>query len=72
LICADYEKETIIDLESFLFCLIAPRSSHMDFNIGLALHLASKGEGMLCMHEKFFLSEEFKEAGKVIANAKKK
>ena len=38
----DTEKE-----EKKIIKLIYPKLTHMDFNIGAALHLASKGEGVL-------------------------
>ena len=38
----DTEKE-----EKKIIKLIYPKLTHMDFNIGAALHLASKGEGIL-------------------------
>ena len=38
--------------------LLYPKTSHMDFNIGSALHYASKGEGIL-FDVKFFTSDEF-------------
>ena len=37
---ADKEEEKVIKL-------IYPKLTHMDYNIGAALHLASKGEGIL-------------------------
>jgi len=38
----DTEKQ-----EKKIIKLIYPKLTHMDFNIGAALHLASKGEGIL-------------------------
>lgn len=40
--------------------LLAPKTSHMDFNIGCALHFASKGEGFL-FDPIFYESEKFLE-----------
>jgi asparagine synthetase B (glutamine-hydrolysing) len=44
LICADYTVDQV-SANQDLKKLIQPKSSHMDYNIGSALHYASKGEG---------------------------
>jgi hypothetical protein len=36
-----------MDCEKEYLTLLQPKTSHMDFNIGCALHYASKGEGYL-------------------------
>jgi len=56
LLCADYDMNEID--EQYIMDLVAPKQSHMDFNIGCALHCASKGEGYL-VEKKFFESQEF-------------
>ena len=53
MICADYAQKDIDDVELHLQQLIAPKSSHMDFNIACALHFASKCEGYLFNDEYF-------------------
>ena len=45
-------------MEKYMTRLLYPKTSHMDFNIGSALHYASKGEGIL-FDVKFFTSDEF-------------
>jgi asparagine synthetase B (glutamine-hydrolysing) len=47
LLCADYDIKTVMAHESSLLELLSPKTSHMDFNIGSALHFASKGEGYI-------------------------
>ena len=59
LICADYPIEEIMQ-NSKILKLIAPKSSHMDFNIASALHYASKGEGEL-FDVAYYESDHFKE-----------
>ena len=46
------------EMEKYMTTLLYPKTSHMDFNIGSALHYASKGEGIL-FNVEFFASEEF-------------
>ena len=58
MICADYNITDIINNQDIL-ALIAPKSSHMDFNIAGALHYASKGEGWL-FNTEYYDSEHFK------------
>ena len=61
MLCADYDlvKDVLTsEKESYLRDLIAPKGSHMDFNIGCALHYASKCEGYL-FDTAFFETEEF-------------
>ena len=59
LICADYAIEEIMANQR-IHKLIAPKSSHMDFNIASALHYASKGEGTL-FDTAYYESNHFKE-----------
>jgi asparagine synthetase B (glutamine-hydrolysing) len=58
LICADYNISNVMDHERNFLRLLSPKTSHMDFNIGCALHFASKGEGFV-FDTKFFDSIEF-------------
>ena len=59
LICADYQIEQVMELkESCTTKLLYPKNSHMDFNIGSALHFASKGEGY-AFNKHFFDSDAF-------------
>ena len=60
LICADYDSQALKDIESHLQSLLAPKNSHMDFNIACALHYASKGEGYR-FNDEYFEDEAFKE-----------
>jgi len=45
MLCADYPIKTVMDHKDFMMKLTSPKTSHMDFNIGSALHFASKAEG---------------------------
>ena len=48
------------ETEAYITRLIYPKVSHMDFNIGSALHFASKSEGYL-FDINFFDSPEYAE-----------
>ena len=61
MLCADYDlvKDILTtEQEAYIRELIAPKGSHMDFNIGCALHYASKCEGYL-FDTAFYETEEF-------------
>ena len=58
LICADYDMGKVMEKEKELLELMEPKTSHMDFNIGCALHYASKGEGYL-FNPDYFKSDAF-------------
>jgi hypothetical protein len=58
-LCADYTPEAVTEIEQYLYGLISPKASHMDFNIACALHFASKAEGYL-VKDSYFETEEFK------------
>jgi asparagine synthetase B (glutamine-hydrolysing) len=58
MICADYSIAEVSKDDTVLN-LLAPSNSHMDYNIGTALHYASRGEGYL-FDNNFFETEEFK------------
>jgi asparagine synthetase B (glutamine-hydrolysing) len=60
LICADYNIGEVMDNEQGFLTLLQPKTSHMDFNIGCALHFASRGEGYL-FDTAFYLSPYFTE-----------
>ena len=47
LVLLDRSIEESDRYEEKILKLVYPRITHMDFNIGLALHLASKGEGYI-------------------------
>jgi len=47
LILIDKSLEDADKEEAKIINLIYPKLTHMDYNIGAALHLASKGEGIL-------------------------
>ena len=53
MLCADYTKEDISSIETYLKEVIYPKNSHMDFNIACALYFASKCEGYLFNDEYF-------------------
>ncbi len=57
MICADYSIADVSKDDTVLK-LLTPNNSHMDYNIGTALHYASRGEGYL-FDEIFFETEEF-------------
>ena len=63
LLCADYDLNDVD--EDYIMSLVAPKQSHMDFNIGCALHFASKGEGYL-VDKKFFDSQEFRDLKELV------
>lgn len=60
LICCDYSIEQVACKELELIGLLHPKQSHMDFNVGAALHFASKGHGLL-FDEAFLASDLFGE-----------
>ncbi|CDW72582.1 asparagine synthetase domain-containing protein 1-like [Stylonychia lemnae] len=66
MICADYTKADIQSNETLIQSLIAPKNSHMDFNIACALHFASKCEGYL-FNDTYFESEHFDSITKKIS-----
>jgi asparagine synthetase B (glutamine-hydrolysing) len=58
MLCADYPIEKVMEREHHFLKLMSPKDSHMDFNIGCALHHASRGEGYL-FDPNFFGTPEF-------------
>mmetsp|Transcript_15478 Transcript_15478/g.17950 ORF Transcript_15478/g.17950 Transcript_15478/m.17950 type:complete len:207 (-) Transcript_15478:56-676(-) len=60
--------ELIKDIEGKIMNLIHPKSSHMDFNIACALHLASKGKGRV-LDPALFFDEGFDKAMAEVAEA---
>jgi asparagine synthetase B (glutamine-hydrolysing) len=62
MLCADYNLKTDVlhnEHMQYLQDLMAPKSSHMDFNIACALHYASKCKGYE-FDKNFYKTEEFK------------